>query len=568
MSKDNVLFPTEYANARDSSRKPVENPEPTPEEPKMHVRPQQKRPMTTAKNNDLRAKDKRPTILQPLSKKSNSRKNNFDHIRMAPHTAHGRRRLAPAPVKLDALAEEVISNPVQLPQREDEIQRVLKQLDPLQKQHIRNGEYPEAQKIQRIIMSLKKKLVHEQENSLDVNDVAGKHQEVQAIISKLLNDWNSQYDEFLQTTDDEIKALQKSQEEELAIFDASMPVELTPHYRKKSIALIEARDKERALALNRKFRAAQRVKEKTDEAEQVEANIQFNKMQEDFMKKREKIINRQDEQMNVLVEHAEATRLRMLKQRDASIEGYIKRINYLDDQLDTMCKNGKTNEDEINKYMESNDRAKLIAEIETAYPIPLMRPGTAFTVARRKIQSRRNQMAQYDKHAPRPKVPDSNEQALDNENQSEDDYTDEKVNYQENIEAEENVNENAHREQYLTREQVNEEELIEEENIIEEEPKEEKINDDESIENHTNNENAKESFSCEEESKERHVNEEEPIGEHNNELDANEEASEAQVHEEEVNEKQNNEENDTCNVSQNLPDPEIRIGDEEPIAFD
>ena len=304
-------------------------------------------------------------------------------------------------IKISKRTYEALDNPQSLPCNIDELKSIVAQLQYLQEKHSKNQEYPEAQHVQRILRTAENKLKIEQNrksSAVDIKDTVIKQQELQAIINKFMKDWNEHYQYFMDTTERELNTLEKQQKDELERFDESLPKSLLPKYRKQSIALIEMRDKERALALNKRYLAAEKMKNKADEAEAEEELKNIKTMQEDFDKKRGKIIQKHKEQKRVFLQHVEATRTKMIYQRDQLLDGYKKRMKLIDGNIKALQDEGKLTENDMNNFLLSEQRELLVTDNEYSYPIPRIRPGTSFMNARNGITTASPQTSFEDQH--------------------------------------------------------------------------------------------------------------------------------------------------------------------------
>ena len=234
----------------------------------------------------------------------------------------------------------------------------------------------EAQQLQKMIRSVELKLQVVESRAGEKQAQKEKYAEVKAVLGKILDEWNASFDQFVEATEGEIKALQEQQRKDLEAFDATCPEELTSHYRRVSPDLLIMRNKEKALAANKRFLEAQRLKEKNDAEEGRQEQAQFSKMHQDWVSKRKKFIAKQDEQMKVFLDHAESTRVRMLRNRDQTIVGYVKRLNLIDEKLGDEVP-------DLDSVELSDERRRVIDEIEAAYPVPRIR-GAVFTSVRQK----------------------------------------------------------------------------------------------------------------------------------------------------------------------------------------
>lgn len=283
---------------------------------------------------------------------------------------------------------EAINNPNSLPYNIDELKTIIYQLQILQQRHTESAEYPEAEHIQRVIRSAEKKLKNEEERKNNQTDVKGtvyKRQELQAIVDIFVDDWNQHYEFFIQTTKKEARELKQQHQNELDAFDASQPQNLPPKFRKRSVNLIKMRDKERALALNKQFLAAEHMKNIADEAEAEETQKSIKAMQDDFHRRRELLLNKQKEQLRVFCNHSEMTRIKMIQQRDQLLDGYVRRLQKLDSEIENLTENGKMTKNEISSIELPQIREKAVTDKEYSFPIPRIRPGTSFLNARNGI---------------------------------------------------------------------------------------------------------------------------------------------------------------------------------------
>lgn len=356
MADPDELFPTIYKNAIDGSRR-VEEPAPA------------KRP-TCFRDQGVRVlEQKLPTAGVP-QRKIGERSASCQPKQMKP-----RRKFDP--VRLSAVTREFINDPVHLPAEKGQLLTVRKQLLALQEEYLESQKYSEAQQIQKMIRSVELKMQVVEARAGEKQAQKEKYVEVKAVLGTILDQWNAEFDNFVQTTEGEVKALREQQRKDLEAFDATCPEELTSHYRRVSPDLLVMRNKEKALAANRRFLAAQRLKEKNDAEEGRQEQVQMNKMYQDWLAKRKNFIRKQDEQMKVLIDHAESTRVRMLRNRDQTIVGYVKRLNLIDEKL------GDEVADVENVEL-SEERKRVIDEIEAAYPVPRIRAASFAAVRQKK----------------------------------------------------------------------------------------------------------------------------------------------------------------------------------------
>jgi hypothetical protein len=274
--------------------------------------------------------------------------------------------------------EELIHSPDNLPGEEGEIKTAIHQITGLQQQHVESGEFPEAQHLQRILNSLnsKLKLISNKRRGVgDAKDVVYKKKELEAIVDRIIYEWNDAYREFLSISQQEAEALRARHREELEAFDGHTPVSVPNRNRAHSSLLIELRDKEQALARNGKLTAAQKVRDQADQIESEEAHKQVGRMYQDIGRHRKQLIARQRKEMRIFMEHMEMTRKKMIQERDRMLEGYLIRMEKVDRDLYRF-------RDEVQDYPLCERRERVVTKGEFSYPIPRMRPAAAFMAAR------------------------------------------------------------------------------------------------------------------------------------------------------------------------------------------
>jgi TolA-binding protein len=152
-------------------------------------------------------------------------------------------------------------------------------------------------------------------------------------------------------------------------------------YRQQSRLLVELREKERTLALTKRFVDAQKVKNVADQIQVEETEHQIQNMETDIERRRQKLMARHKQEMTVFFTHVEDTRVRMVQQRDQLIGGYLARLGKLTRQL------ARLGPQEPESCL-SAERTAAVTDSEYSYPIPRIRPGSTFTHARKERMDR------------------------------------------------------------------------------------------------------------------------------------------------------------------------------------
>jgi hypothetical protein len=280
--------------------------------------------------------------------------------------------------RVNAAVKELISSPEALPVEEDDIKTAIHQISGLQQHHAENGDYPEAQHLQRILNSLNKKLklvANKRRGVGDAKDVVFKKKELEAIVDRIICEWNESYEEFLTVSEQECDMIQARHQEELERFDAGIPSDLPNRYRAPSSRLQELRGKEQALAKGGQFVAAQRVRDQAYQVATEEYERKIGQKWQDDKNRRKQIVIKQRKEMKAFLEHMEVTRKQMIQERDKVLEGYLIRMEKVDRDLYRL-------RNEVRDYPLAARRERMVTRGEFSYPIPRMRLAAAFRAAR------------------------------------------------------------------------------------------------------------------------------------------------------------------------------------------
>jgi hypothetical protein len=255
----------------------------------------------------------------------------------------------------------------------------MQQLMSLRREATRAGEYEEAHQYQQQLVSLSERAQEAATSRSAENQRRKKlvkQDELRAIVDRITADWNTSFEEFLDATRQQAEQLRRQHEADLAKLDADNQ---TPRHRPMTRQLTELREKERACALAGHFVDAQRAKGIADRAEMIEGERQAEAMRTDFQRRRQRLVASQKQEMTVFFAHVEATRLTMVLQREQLVAGHLTRLR----KLDTAIAKLETQQGDLSECHASKDRVAIVTEGEYSYPIPRMRPGSAFTRVRK-----------------------------------------------------------------------------------------------------------------------------------------------------------------------------------------
>ncbi|OHT00166.1 hypothetical protein TRFO_33245 [Tritrichomonas foetus] len=302
-----------------------------------------------------------------------------------PTTSH--RNAQPPELSDEAIA--IMDNPDDIP-TDIEILRyvrpqLLKQRDYLSD----TGDYTGALDLSKIITKVEKKLQEEESHYGEMDNVRimlTRHQELQSIVSHFINDWNKGFDEFMRATEEDAEELRQKMQEELDAYDANKPEGIDPKLCKRSPRILSMRYKEARFALAKDYEKAEHMKRIADDAEAQEAQAAMDKTYKNFLKNRKRLIAQQKQRMENFLNHAETVRRSMLTNRDRTIQGYLRRMNDLDEKIDYECEILKVKDEDVLDHPLSEARAEFVIGEELKNPIPSFRNGLAFTLSREKMR--------------------------------------------------------------------------------------------------------------------------------------------------------------------------------------
>ena len=278
----------------------------------------------------------------------------------------------------------ILAHPTQLPQSIQQLEIVEKQLKELFDKHTKSNEYEEAAHVQRILNSLLQKKRALQTNELPCIKDENKKQELILLVDDYIDNWNKNLENFMDVTDKQAALLFDAHQREIEEFDDNVPKKLTLQFKKPSSELLDMRRTEHKCALQHRYNKAIKLKNEADQLEIKEGETQMKKMKAYYLNKRQNLRQKQDDQLKIFFEHAEATRTKMIAMRDKMIDGYMNRMRLIDENIDNYCQQTSMKKEDIPEQFISKERMMRVKKAEK-FPIPKCRPGTSFTNARKKL---------------------------------------------------------------------------------------------------------------------------------------------------------------------------------------
>lgn len=507
-----------------------------------------------------------------ISSKLTSKKSNpyapeetprFPKYDVPPH-----RRKTPEP-ELSELTQDFIEDPNEnVPDNIEDCRLIKSDLKKLRTYQVDQDQYEKALETHQLIAIIDAKIFELDQYDTTLSDLrhsVTKHQEIEQVVATYLAEWDKTYEEFIETMQNELKKIEDKNRAELEEFDKSIPRGLTIEFRKPSQRLLNLRSAEKRLAYSNQLPFALQLKQRADLIEQQEAERQYLKQVKIFEARRERLIKAQNDRINAFLEHIKSMRNVMIQARNKTVGGYLKRLNYIDKDIDEIAERTNIDVDAICKSSIDNDRAEFVKQEEMMNPIPLFQPGMAFAISRKKIQEEEEREKEREKQkaekASRPRRPRRRTQSKFSESQNSQNA--ENPENQENYNPEqgdENAEQDGQLEQVIRmpgeallgspEDQNHNEEENENENHNEEENENENHNEEEN-EHEGNNEEENENEEHNEEENDNENNDENNDGENDAEEDANDENGENNDNEEEDNNEDESQNSQTQPVSSN-----------------
>ena len=312
----------------------------------------------------------------------------FPYVNVAPY------RRKTAKPELCELTEDFIEDPEANMPDDIEDCRIIKRDLKKQRQHlVDEQQYPEAYKVHQNLMLIDAKIweLDHQENQMStLRHSVTKHQEIELVVASYLKEWDKHYEEFLQTTQAELDQIEEENRQELEMFDQNIPTGLSIEFRKPSPKVLNLRSAEKRLAYTNQLGYALQLKQRARLIEQQEAERQYQKQMKIIKARRARLINSHKEKIKNFLAHANSMRLVMVTNRNKTVSGYLKRLNFLDSEIGEISQKIKMEPEDVCNSRLDEERAEFVKQEELASPIPHFQPGVAYTSIRKKNQEEKS----------------------------------------------------------------------------------------------------------------------------------------------------------------------------------
>ncbi|OHT16788.1 hypothetical protein TRFO_41543 [Tritrichomonas foetus] len=268
-------------------------------------------------------------------------------------------------------------------------------------------QYPEALKFHQDLVLIDAKiweLDHESDKTATLRHSMTKHQEIEQVVAAYLSEWDKNYEEFLETTQTELEQIEEGNRQELELFDQNIPTGLSIEFRKPSMRLLNLRSAEKRLAYSNQLSFALQLKQRANLIEQQEAERQYLKQVKIIKERRARLVNSHKQKVKHFLDHVNSMRIVMIQSRNKAVGGYMKRLNFLDNQIEDISNDLNVDVSAVCHSSLDEERAEFVKQEELTSPIPHFQPGKAFSASRRKAKenSERTQRSERAGQAGRP----------------------------------------------------------------------------------------------------------------------------------------------------------------------
>jgi hypothetical protein len=218
----------------------------------------------------------------------------------------------------------------------DELKTCSAQLKTFERDLIDKSLYLEAKKAadayDRCIFALRNGQ-EKQKMKMSLNEMMCKRDKLLSLVSDTRADYLELLKAHDQRTAEHLEVLKSEQDRELSGFEAGIPADLTPNFKRYSVTYLAMRSKERNLALNRQFNKAQALKAKADTLEEQEREANFERMDLFYRDRKARMKERHEVAVQNFMEYNNSKRAEIELRRDRAINGHLARASLIEKQI-------------------------------------------------------------------------------------------------------------------------------------------------------------------------------------------------------------------------------------------
>jgi hypothetical protein len=286
---------------------------------------------------------------------------------------------------LDPYTAAVLNNEVPAePPTVEQLRQSSAALRLLQHEYVNQGKYDLAKAaciaLRRVNQDLRAQTTFDRDKA-DIEQLISKRNELIALVQSTNDDWNTLLGLHAEDTRGRLGTLADEQEAELRRFDADVPTELPPLFKRNSVTYLQMRSKERHLANTERFDEAIDLQRAADMLEARERQENFEKMDKFFRGRRDRLQELQDRALSASAEWAVRKRDEMAGQRDRAVRGQQNRIESLERQIVRKCEQRGITQGQLNLDLVDEERIALVRARENENPVSHKRSATRRTRA-------------------------------------------------------------------------------------------------------------------------------------------------------------------------------------------
>lgn len=214
------------------------------------------------------------------------------------------------------------------------------QLRRLEQQKVNEQKYMEACKASEANEYVNRKMKetkHFNSSKEYIQDLITKRNELAALLEYISQKYDKDLEAQVQQNVEREQQIRESQAKEVEDFDASVPTELQPLFKRNSVTYWKLRSEEKNLALNKKFDEAQKKKEKADQLEQIEDQENYEKMSDFYKNKREKLLELHVKALNNFQQNADARLLKIHAEKAKALAPMQQRCQMIENLVEKLC---------------------------------------------------------------------------------------------------------------------------------------------------------------------------------------------------------------------------------------
>lgn len=289
-------------------------------------------------------------------------------IPRAAATTHSEYRSKSNEVELDEYTQAVLNKnePEEDPTIE-QLKATASQLRRLEQQKINEQKYAEASKASDANEYINRKMAHTQQfNSSKeyIQDLIAKRNELAALLEYIEKKYDKDLETQQQANDERLQQIVQQQQQELEEFDASVPTELQPLFKRNSVTYWKLRSEEKNLAINKKFDEAIKKKASADKLQKFEDQQNLEKMTDYYNNKRVKLLELHDKAISNFQLNADARIFRIKAEKKKAMVPMQTRCQMIERLVEKLCAKKGIRAQHLDFEQVDEDRVEMLKKTE------------------------------------------------------------------------------------------------------------------------------------------------------------------------------------------------------------